>query len=103
MLVVNTVGILEIIYIFLVARKYNVETMDDSERNVPQAPGNVGTGTPDADFDEPSIPSRDNSVSSSEMTSISQIIKTVETKNTIVPPKKELMKEEPKVESSLEK
>jgi hypothetical protein len=31
LLIVNTVGILEIIYIFLVARKYNVETMDGEE------------------------------------------------------------------------
>ena len=32
MLVVNTVGILEIIYIFLIARKYNVETVDAGEK-----------------------------------------------------------------------
>ena len=29
LLIVNTAGILEIIYIFLIARKYNVETMSE--------------------------------------------------------------------------
>jgi len=98
MLVVNTVGILEIIYIFLIARKYNVETME----------------RPDADFDEPLRASiadiandssqQEGNVGTETMTSISQIIKTVETKNTVVPPKKEPAKEEPaeEIESSVE-
>jgi hypothetical protein len=102
-LVVNTVGILEIIYIFLIARKYNVETME----------------RPDADIDEPLSSSsgdtenehsrQEGNIGTETMTSISQIIKTVETKNTVVPPKKESSKpeieEDPaeKAESSMEK
>jgi hypothetical protein len=84
LLVLNTVGILEIIYIFLIARKYSVET----ER-------------PDADVDRPSAdvagslePSISDSVPS--ISSISQTIKTTEVKTTMTSPEKELPKIEEK-------
>ena len=93
MLVVNTVGILEIIYIFLIARKYNVETMERPETDVDE-PLSSSSGEMKNEHAQ-----SENNVGTETMTSISQIIKTVETKNVVVPPKKEPMKEEPKVET----
>ena len=72
MLVVNTVGILEIIYIFMIARKYSVETETMS------APEPVRVSEP----------------APAPTTSISQTVKTTEVKTTVTSPEKE----SPKVE-----
>jgi hypothetical protein len=84
LLVLNTVGILEIIYIFLIARKYTVETeRPDADVNRPSADV--------ADSLEPSI-----SGSVPSISSISQTIKTTEVKTTVTSPEKELPKIEEK-------
>src|ERR1035437_10185421 len=72
LLVLNTVGILEIIYIILIARKYSVETETIS------APEPVRVSEP------------------APMTSVSQTVKTTEVKTTVTTPKKESPKIEEK-------
>lgn len=72
LLVVHTAGILDIIYIFLIARKYSVETETVS------APEPIH-------ISEPAL-----------MTSISQTVKTTEVKTTVTSPEKELPKSEEK-------
>lgn len=72
LLVVHTAGILDIIYIFLIARKYSVETETVS------APESIHMSEP------------------APMTSISQTIKTTEVKTTVISPEKELPKSEEK-------
>ena len=64
LLVVHTAGILEIIYIFLIARKYSVETETVS------VPEPVRVSEP------------------AEVTSVSQTIKTTEVKTTVTSPEK---------------
>jgi hypothetical protein len=74
LLVVHTAGILDIIYIFLIARKYSVETETVS------APEPVRVSEP------------------AEVTSVSQTIKTTEVKTTVTSPEKD-MAEKTKSES----
>ena len=71
LLIVNTVGILDIIYIFLIARKYSVETET------------ISTPEP-IHISEPA-----------PMTSVSQTVKTTEVKTVVTSPEKE----SPKVEN----
>jgi methionyl-tRNA synthetase len=98
LLIVNTVGILEIIYIFLIARKYTVET----ER-------------PDADVAEPlressemergvgvSMPHASDNIGTATTTSISQTVKTTEVKTVMTQPEKESPKTEIKKERTPE-
>ena len=100
LLILNTVGILEIIYIFLIARKYTVETIEKPEQwnNVTNGhvstKSNFGTGTPNADVASADAPPSPADVEP-HRDSFSQTVKTTETKTVMTTP----TKESPKVEA----
>ena len=87
LLILNTVGILEIIYIFLIARKYTVET----ERSDVDEPIRSSV----ADIVTSSNPVSPVPTKPAQMTSVSQTVKTTEVKTVVTSPEKE----SPKVET----